>query len=142
MSKKKRPSKPLSKAATKKLIKRLSNKADRVLSEYVRLVTKGNYGLCPLCGVKPVQCCFHFISRRRKVLRWDIRNVTGACNTCNFVERHWPDLSRAWFIKTFGVDLYLSLAEESRKPFEPSQGYLEKIIAEYTTKLELMKPKL
>ena len=88
-------------------IKRAAKKADKALSEYVRFLTLAEYGKCPLCIINSIQCCFHFIRRRRKILRWDIRNVVGACHRCNYLEYRHPDPSRGWFIRKYGVDLYL-----------------------------------
>lgn len=106
-------------------------KTDKALSQLVREETRREYnGLCPLCGRGPlverkpsrnnpattegaVQCCFHFIRRKRQILRWDRRNVIGSCHRCNYIEYKNPDPSRAWFIRKFGADLYLKLVDES-----------------------------
>ena len=130
MARKKRKKRPI--------IYTLSKKADKALSEFVRAQTKWTYSICPLCKQRPIECCFHFISRRRKILRWEIKNVIGACFTCNYIERIWPDLSRAWYIKTYGVDRYLQLVEESKKTFEPTAEYLEGIITKYKADLKLI----
>jgi len=117
----------------------LSRKADKALSEYTREFTRRNYGdKCPLCEKKPIQCCFHFITRRRKILRWNGRNVIGSCHTCNYIERYFPDLSRAWYIRMFGVDAYLGLVDAARKNFEPTKAYLEDIIAHYKESLKIL----
>lgn len=141
-TKKTKKPKKLTKKQILKLYRRWEKKADKALSEYVRERTKKMYGNCPLCEKKPVQCCFHFISRRRKILRWDARNVVGACHTCNYVEQNWPDLSRAWFIKKYGVDLYLSLVEESKQSFIPTQEYLESLVKSYQDLLRKLKEEL
>lgn len=119
----------------KKLLRRLEKKADKALSEYIRFLTKKAFGICPLCLKNPIQCCFHILSRRRKCLRWREDNVIGACNTCNFVERNWPDLSRAWYIRRYGADKYLSLVDESVKSFIPTQEYLNTTILTFQDKL-------
>lgn len=115
------------------LLRRLHNKADKALSDYVRKETISKYGKCPLCLIKPVEVCFHFVSRRRKVLRWDLRNVVGSCRTCNYIEQFLPDYSRIWYINQFGVDQYLKLVEESKQDFTPTPFYLEDIIKKYTS---------
>lgn len=73
--------------------------------------------------------------RGRKILRWDLRNVVGACNRCNFIEYRDPDLSRAWYIRTFGVGQYLSLVDESKQSYQPTLLDLQKIIDKYTADL-------
>ena len=116
------------------ILKRLMGKADKALSVYVRKETTSKYTLCPLCLIKPVEVCFHFVSRRRKLLRWDIRNVVGSCRTCNYVEQFLPDYSRCWYINQFGVDQYLAIVEESKKDFTPTPEFLQSVIAKYSTK--------
>ena len=120
------------KVPARTILKRLKVKADKALSEYVRKQTTWAYALCPLCNVNPVHHNFHFISRKRAILRWDIRNCIGSCKGCNLMENYWPDLSRAFYIRTFGVDQYLALVDESRKSFVPTPLYLQGIIDGYT----------
>jgi len=135
------------------ILRRLKTKADKALSEYVRAVTNAEYGgKCPLCGRGPlipnkptkrdprlevpaIQCCFHFVRRKRMILRWDLRNVVGACHKCNWIEYRDPDLSRAWYIKKHGVAQYLAIVEESEKSFTPTPEYLQGIIDRFTSEL-------
>jgi hypothetical protein len=117
-----------------KELRLLKKKADESLSKYVRKQTTEKYGQCPLCKEdrnRPVQACFHFVRRRRAILRWDIRNCIGSCHGCNYVEYRNPDPSRAWFIREYGVDKYLKLVDESKKDFEVTKEYLEGIIKKY-----------
>ena len=119
------------------LLKRLAKKADAALSIYTRESSKKQYGgVCPLCSVNPIECCFHFIRRKRKILRWTLENVCGACHRCNYIEYRDPDLSRAWFIRNRGVELYLQLVDRSKESFEPTAEFLQGIIDEYTNKLK------
>jgi hypothetical protein len=109
-------------------LRRLEKKADKALSLYIRALTKSLYDGCPLCKENPVQACFHFIRRRRKVLRWDPRNVIGSCHKCNWVEYRFPDPSRAWYIRTFGVEQYLELVDKSAEQFQPTPEFLAGVI--------------
>jgi len=113
-------------------LRRLEKKADKAFSEYIRAISKVEFGKCPLCNVNEIQCCFHFVRRRRKILRWDPKNVVGACHRCNYIEYRDPDLSRAWFIKTRGVDLYLAIVEKSKEQLVPDLIYLQAIVDLYT----------
>lgn len=156
MAKKKRkvdPEAPLSKTELNRLVKRLGRKADKALSLYVRALAIRKYqGLCPLCGKDPLQVdpaapkkknkwvCFHFVRRKCKALRWALHNVVGACSRCNYVEYRNPDLSRAWFIREFGVDVYLALVDESVRSFEPTVEFLQDIIDTYQLKLQQLTP--
>lgn len=119
------------KVPLKKQLRRLEKKADKAFSEFVRAYTKKYSSKCPLCGVGDIQCCFHFIRRRRKILRWEFNNVVGACHRCNYIEYRDPDLSRAWFIKTRGVDLYLTLVEKSKEQLIPTLESLQVIVDKY-----------
>lgn len=123
----------------KKLLKRLSKKADKALGDYIKFLARKESDKCPLCFKNPIQCSFHFISRRRKILRWSESNVWGMCTTCNFVERNWPDLSRAWYIKRYGVAQYLLLVETSKESFEPTVEFLEATILKFSSKLVKLK---
>jgi hypothetical protein len=114
--------------------KKWEKKADRALSKRVRQEVQDEYGGCPLCiavGEEgPVEVCFHFVTRKRKILRWRRENVTATCRTCNYLEQFFPDESRAWFIREFGVDKYLELVDEAvKKPkWEPDLGYLKTVV--------------
>lgn len=119
----------------KPLLARLKKEADRVVSLWVRNETNHEFGHCPLCpdqsNALPVQCCFHFVRRKRTATRWDTRNLIGACNRCNWIEYRNPDPSRAWFIRQRGVEVYLALVDESAKFWAPTVEELEKIIEDY-----------
>ena len=122
------------------ILRRLEKKADKALSLFVREMTRRAFGgKCPLCGEGAIECCFHFIRRRRKSLRWSILNVIGACHKCNYVEYRNPDLSRAWYIIKFGVAQYLALVEESKKTFVPTPEYLAGIIMACESELAKLK---
>lgn len=115
-----------------KELKILKRKADKALSLYIRKETITKYGNCPLCTSRPVQCMFHFISRKRAIVRWDKENVIGSCRTCNYTEQYFPDLSRAWYIRIYGVDKYLKLVHVAEQKFVPTANYLKEIIKRYS----------
>ena len=117
----------------------LERKADKAMSRYIRTISIKLYDKCPLCGINDIKCCFHFVSRRRKVIRWKEMNTVGACNTCNYIENYWADLSRAWFIKTRGVKAYLDLVEESKQSKNFSREELAEIAKEYQSKLAALE---
>lgn len=125
----------LSKTVLKKLIARLDRKATKVFNKYVRIAAQKQSPLCPLCSTNPISCCFHIVTSKRKSTRYSERNTIGACTACNHQENYWSDLSRAYYIRTFGVVQYLEVVDESRKEFEFTVPYLEDIIKTYTEKL-------
>lgn len=128
----------MTKKKQRTILRGLHRKADKALSEYVREQTRWAYTKCPLCLTKPIQCCFHFVTRRKKILRWELANVVGACFTCNYIEQHFPDLSRAWYIRTYGAPAYLALVDQALKPFEPTEEYLRGIIDKYKLQLQAL----
>ena len=128
------------KVNSRKLLARLHKKADKAISEFVRATTAAETGgKCSICKVNPVECCFHFVRRRRKILRWDLRNLTGACHRCNYLEYRDPDPSRAWYIRKYGVDQYLAIVDESVKSFEPTIEYLQGIVDRFVNELECIR---
>jgi len=135
-------------------LKRLKIKADKALSEYAREVARREYdNKCPFCHRDPTTpvwsekkkkwmnnrwVCFHFISRRRKSVRWDETNVIGACSFDNAKERNYPDPYRAFYIRKFGVDKYLALVDKSIEAFEPTAEFLGGIVDEYVNRLKAL----
>jgi len=135
----------LSQASQGKLVKMWEKKADNALSKYVREDTRDKFGGCPFCG-GPVQHCFHFVTRKRRITRWLFINVIGSCKVCNKLERYFPDVSRAWFVKTYGAEVYLNLVRVAQKEWTPrsrmdvdekaaSIRYLQAITNYYKAKL-------
>lgn len=135
-------------------LRRLKIKADKALSEYVREVARREYNnKCPFCHKDPTQpvwnekkkkwmqnkwVCFHFVSRRRKSVRWHEPDVIGACSFCNAKERSYPDPYRAFYIRKFGADKYLALVDKSLETFEPTLEFLQGIVNEYTERLRVL----
>ena len=113
---------------------KLKKLADKALSGYIRNKSAEQYGYtcCPLCNDNPIQCMFHFISRRKAILRWDEKNVIGACHRCNFEERYFPDKSRVWYIRTHGLDQYLKLVYMAEQSFAVTEKYLQSVIKRYS----------
>ena len=122
----------MSKAAQKRLLKRWIIWADKALSRYTRRVTRQEYGLCPFCRIRPIKHCFHFVTRRKWATRWDTRNVIGSCASCNYKERYFPDLYRVWYLRKYGMETYIQLVEDSKKPVELTTNFLKDIVRKYT----------
>lgn len=139
MAKKKKPNKPLSKTATKKLVAKLGRKATKVFNKYIRELWREKDPICPLCKKNPISCCFHMVSAQRKKTRYDEQNTLGACTPCNKYENYFSDLSRAWYIRTYGAEQYLNLVDRAKENFDFTIEYLQGIISKYE---ELLKAKL
>ena len=118
----------------KKTIRRtLVKKLDEVFSKVVRQRTGE---LCPLCGQRPVQCAFHFISRNRKSVRWDFRNVIGSCHGCNMEERNDHSRFTQWYIDNYGERAYLELLRDSAQPRKWELYELEEMIERFKGELD------
>lgn len=132
---KKKQTKPLSKTGTKKLVAKLTRKATKIFNKYIREKAKLNNPVCPICKINPVQVCFHIVSAKRKSTRFDERNVLGACVPCNYQENYWSDVSRAYYIRTFGTEQYLSVVDKSKEDLVYTPEYLQNVIDTYQHKL-------
>lgn len=121
----------------KPLLVKLRKKATRVFNQYIREKAKiEESNLCPICRVNPIQVAFHIVSAKRKATCYDELNVVGACVPCNYQENYYSDISRAWYIRKFGVEMYLSIVDKSRQDFEYTVEYLTNIIDTYQQKLQ------
>src|SRR5581483_6591905 len=140
------PAAPLSLTGWRKLARRWEKKCDKALSQYVRAKTLREFGGCPFCGGE-IHHCFHFVTRKRRVIRWLLLNVIGTCKSCNKQERYWPDLSRAWFVKHYGAEVYIDLVRRSRRDWKAPRDmdrteverfvrYLQTVAQHYTLKLQ------
>lgn len=123
----------------RKLLRRAAKAAHKAMSLYVRAKFELEYGKCPLCKDGPIQAVFH-IQRAKyvKKMRYDDRNVIASCHKCNWMEYRNPDPSRAWYIKTYGVEQYLKIVEEGKEDFEFTIEYYESVKADYETKLRAL----
>ena len=112
--------------------KQLEDELDRLTSLYVR---KRDV-FCVLCG-KPVECAMHWVKRGKKQLRWDLRNVNGGCDSCNFKDNNWHEPYTAYMIRTYGNDVVLELIElSSAKKWKWSVLDLREMLADMRQRLE------
>ena len=104
--------------------------ADRVVSQFVR---ERDEGICPICHMREVDCCFHFITRAKYGTRWDVQyNLIGACSVCN--DLHERDEKPAWayFEQMHGSDAREELLRRSNRPEPHSREELVAIINGYS----------
>ena len=67
--------------------KRLVAKLDAIFSVFIR--TRGKKrtgGNCEICHKRPIEVCFHWVSRGDYATRWEESNCVGSCRGCNFEE--------------------------------------------------------
>jgi hypothetical protein len=71
----------------------------------------------------------HLISRAAKTVKWDLRNVHAQCASCNLTHEHRPEIYTKWFIKSFGLNAYEELVDDSKPgkiyPYEMEELYEE-----------------
>lgn len=58
----------------------------------------------------------HVVSRRKKPTKYDEMNVFGQCQFHNNRHRFNEDPYKAWYVKTYGPDVYLELVKKSEQP--------------------------
>lgn len=102
------------KAPTARKISRkgLISRLDAAFSIKVRIEAKKAFGRCPfhdLTTFRPIEDCFHFITRSKHSIRWDYRNATGSCRGCNIRYEHdqtFVDFVFDWYKKRYGQDTW------------------------------------
>jgi hypothetical protein len=111
--------------------KRLIDRLDTLFSEYIRTRDKRRFGSCPfhLGSRKPIECCFHFITRSKYSVRWDERNAVGSCHACNYKMEFDPHPFIHWYISTNGKEEYDRLYYSSHTIAKFSTADLEMILA-------------
>lgn len=116
------------------------DKLDTLFSLVVRIETKKKYGrLCPFCGVRPIECCFHFITRSKWAIRWDFRNAIGSCCGCNKENEYNPGRFILWFLKNQGgQEAWERLVLDSHKVRKWSTEDLKDLHAEIQGRAEGM----
>jgi len=97
------------------------------VSAITRARTKKECGKCPFCGGE-IECCFHFVTRSKHSVRWDLDNVIGSCKGCNFKNEFDPDNYRAWLIGRIGGTAYINLVKKSNVIVKRSIADLEDML--------------
>ena len=88
-------------------------KADNLFSVLIRRRDIQRFlGRCPFDCTKPIDCCFHFVTRAKYSVRWDTRNAVGACSGHNFRYEFDPHFGIQWYLKTFGQEAYDTLIRD------------------------------
>lgn len=109
--------------------KRLVKKLDHLFSEYIRLRDKRAYGGCFFCG-RPIENCFHVITRAKHAVRWDERNGLGSCAGCNLRFEHDTVFIfnvQKKYVETFGQAAFDELMRLGSSPAKHSIADLEAI---------------
>ncbi len=99
-------------------------------------------GICPLCGVNPINTWYHFLPRTNTPIRWHLANSCGSCSSCNCAEFKnrgkilFEDKIKAKHAEMFGSGIWQQLKDLSRQLFKKSAEELLEMAAELTKLLE------
>ena len=127
------------KRGKKSLRRKLVEQADKVFSLLVRALAKKEYnGICPFCKERPIECCFHFVTRAKHIVRWDLTNAVGSCNIDNYKMEWNPHPYIKWYLDKFGLEAYENLVLRSNRIAKFNTDELENIIKSCEDKLRDM----
>ena len=119
--------------------KRLVAKLDALFSMFVRLRGKKQTGgLCELCAKRPIEVCFHWVSRGDYATRWDPNNAVASCRGCNFEETFRKRKYRDMHIMLIGEAAREALEEKARSLTHFTDADLEAILADLTNRMRLL----
>ena len=110
--------------------------------DYFPSKPQGMEGLCWYCGVKPIECAGHVISRRRRAVKYDERNVFASCLSCNWADKFVPgrhDQMVTLYIDRWGIEQWKEIVELSKKTCPRSKVDMEAKTLEYRAKLLALK---
>ena len=117
--------------------KKIVKKLDDVFSLFVRADSRNKYDGCPFCG-KPIECCFHFVTRSKHSVRWDTRNAVGSCFGCNGKYEHDPHFAITWYMDNFGKIAYTKLILKGNIIVKRNVEDLQKLKNKFDKKLKMM----
>ena len=116
----------------------LVTKLDTAFSLYTRERDLKAVGHCAFC-CKPIEHCFHFVTRANHKTRWKELNAVGSCAGCNYRMEFDPHPFITWFINKHGVETYQALVLESHGIAKYSLDDLEGMLKEFNEKREGLK---
>ena len=97
----------IAKTQDKKLMPKRSvlvAKIDSVFSIMIRMRGKKKTGgKCEICFKRPIEVCFHWVSRGDYATRWLPENACASCRGCNYEETFRKQKYRDIFIARFGL---------------------------------------
>lgn len=119
--------------------KRLVAQLDAVFSLYIRMRDKRLRGHCPFYPDRPIECCFHFLSRVKFATRWNEYNAVGASHGANLRYEHDVILIhrvKAWYETNYGGGSWAVLEKEGQRKTPMTNLELEQILADLKKKME------
>lgn len=125
-------------AKCKKLIraKDIGKVLDRLLNSVVRDIVLLRDGFCvcpaPLNGHGRKRQPGHLISRGKRSVKYDLRNVNEQCDSCNGLHENYPERYNNWYVNKFGLDAYNELCADGIKVVDLSVAELEELLNQLT----------
>lgn len=113
----------------------LIKKCDNILSLLVRKRDK----CCVCCGSKERLQCGHYISRRKKSVRFDLMNCNAQCSGCNI--KHNYDIApyTNYMLVRYGEQELKMLCEEAKKIKQWKALELHDLIDNFTEQLNTLE---
>ncbi len=104
-------------------MKRLRNKADRLLQEHIRK----NYTKCEYCSNQS-QVGHHFVPKSVcSNLRYDLANVIPLCHGCHMKHHNGDPMIHAYIVKKRG-DTWFKYIARNRKIVKVNKGFYKEAI--------------
>jgi hypothetical protein len=125
-------------------LSKLEEKADRLLSEVVRLTAADDKGYCYCITCDDYKHwtemeCGHYVKRRHMATRYELKNVGPQCHTCNCHFDGREDDHGLYIDRKYGE----GTAEELRRIGEPERKFmaheLQGMIEELKVELKALK---
>lgn len=118
----------------KRPLKAIKRDLDKYFSLFIRARdAKKTGGMCFFCGTRPIECCFHIVTRSKFSVRWDPENAVASCSPCNYFNEFNPDPYRVAYIKKFGLKQYEGLVARSNVLRKWDRAELEEMLEKYRT---------
>lgn len=127
-----------------KKIRTLDNKLWKIFSEYIRRRDADEDGIvyCITCGArkhwKQVDAG-HFVSRNAKAIKYDEQNVHAQCKSCNGFHGGMSYVYGQRIDELYGEGTAENLEAQRHSISGWTAEHLEKLIQEYTEKLDNLK---
>lgn len=117
---------------------KLRDKIDELMSVLVRRRdSKKTGGLCVICLNRPIDCCYHIISKQcGDAIRWDLDDCVASCFRCNYAEMRNRNRYRRIHIKLFGREKIEALEAKAATTVHFSMADLEAIRADLTRRIQ------
>lgn len=115
----------------------LLKQADTLFSLFIRMRDKWLFnGLCVICNIRPIEVCFHWITRAEMAIRFHPDNASGTCSGCNYREVRDRRFKTKEFFRSVHIGL---IGEERRAAIEAMQGMFKMDRGELQSKITQIK---